>query len=210
MRAWIFIFMASMLSTACLLTSCQMIKGKETITPEPVADIVDLPDIKPFQDLVKITTESGYSAQIPRSAIPLDQNGNMVYPVVDVQPSGVIKSASDTVSMFPGVGTMIGGTLSALLASGMLFQKKTLQAKIDRGVLAAAKADEAENLLIIDLSEAEHAIEKRENLLVKTAIGVEKATTDGAIKKKIKELMTKKERDDFDDITEEKRIEAVA
>lgn len=183
-------FMA-LLSLCFFFVACQHFKGKETVTRESI-DIKDLPDEVEGLDLVQITTATGHIVDVLRSSIPKDENGNLYWPIVKVEPNETIEGASEGASMFPGPGTLIGGALSVFLAYSTLNQSRQKQAEID----ARIKSDERVTL--------------RDKLLIGIGVGVEVSTTDGATKKAIKGLMSKKQQDLFDDITGSERAKIVA
>lgn len=178
--------------TALLLMGCESLKGKTTIKNDPIAEIKNLPDQTPGEDLVQITTATGHIVEVTRDSIPKDDNGNPYWPVVDVTANPILKSGSDAANWIPGVGTLIGGALSSILLATTLQQKKQKQAEIDRRI------------------KGEGDLKLRDKLLIAAAVGVEVGTKEGTIKGEIEKRMTKKEQELFNDITEEKRIEAVA
>jgi len=188
----IFQYSIFLILTALILTGCGTLKGKTTVKNDPIAEIKDLPDKEPGVDLVEIQTAGGYIVEVTRSSIPKDENGNPYWPVADVLPNETIQGAADGVSWIPGYGTLIGGALSSILAYTTLNQRKQKQAEIDRAI------------------KGESDLKLRDKLLIAAAVGVEVGTTDKTIKGEIAKRMTKKEQELFDDITEEKRIEAIA
>ena len=172
---------------AFILTACAHFKGRETIKQDPVVMTVDIPDQIDGVDLVEITTESGYKVQVPRDLIPATKDGVPYWEVVTVEPNETIAASKDGISMIPGVGTLIGGGLSALLAFTTMNQRKQKQAEIDARL------------------KQEDKVKRRDKLLIAAAVGVEIATTDGKIKDAIKAGMTKSEQAEFDEITESDR-----
>ena len=169
------------------LISCAHFKGRETIKKDTVVKTVDIPDQVEGIDLVEITTESGYKVEVPRHLIPTTIDGVPYWEVVSVEQNETIKASKDGISMIPGVGTLIGGGLSALLAFTTINQRKQKQAEIDARLKQETK------------------VRRRDKLLIAAAVGVELATTDGKIKEAIKASMTKSEQAEFDEITEADR-----
>ena len=177
---------AFLLTLTCLgpllFTACSTFRGKETIKHESVV-IKDIADKVEGVDLVQITTATGHIVEVSRASIPKDENGNPYWPVVSVEKSQSIENAAAGASMIPGVGTLIGGAISLLLGYTTLNQKRQKQAEMDARIIAESK------------------VTLREKLLIGVGVGVEVASTDGAIKKAIKGMMTRREQDLFDDIT---------
>jgi len=171
-----------------LLSGMRIFRGITKVNDEPVTQLTDIPDTTPGVDLVEITTKSGYVVQIPRALVPVDDAGNMIYPVVDITPNEKLESAADMAYYIPGPGTIIGSVLSGILALTTLNQKKQKQAEIDARIKEEGK------------------VKLRDKLLIAAAVGIEVATTDGAIKTAIKKRMTKAEQAAFDEITEEDRV----
>lgn len=185
-----FAFMA-LISLCFIFTACAHFQGKETIKNESVT-IKDLPDVVEGLDLVQITTETGHIVEVLRDSIPKDENGNPYWPMVKVDPNEQLKGASDGVSMIPGYGTLIGGSISALLAFTTLNQRKQKQAEIDRR------------------QKEEGKVRLREKLLIAAASAIEIGTTDGTIKGIAKKIMTKEDQKVFDEITEPDRVKIAA
>ena len=181
----------TLLSMAFLFAACSTFSGTETIKRESVV-IKDIPDKVEGIDLVQITTATGHIVEVSRASIPKDENGNPYWPVVSVEKSQSIENAAAGASMIPGVGTLIGGGLSALLAFTTLNQRKQKQAEIDARIIAESK------------------VTLREKLLIGVGVGVEVASTDGATKKALRGLMTKSQQDLFDEITGSERAKIVA
>jgi len=178
---------------ACFVfTACAHFKGKETVDQDPIKKTENIPDKVPGVDLVRITTQSGYIVEVPRSSIPTNKDGVAYWDVVRVEENTTLKGSAEASSLVPGVGTLIGGGIAALLAFTTNNQRKQKQAALD------AKRT------------GEEDIKLREKLMIAASVGVELGTTDGTIKKKIKGLMTKREQALFDDITESARVAAKA
>lgn len=172
----------TLLLVPLILTSCASVDGTETVKNESV-EIRDLPDKITGEDLVQITTESGHTTNALRSSIPIDENGNPYWRVVHVQPNETLTNTGVGASMIPGIGDAIGGGIFLLTGLFARNQQKQKQAALDAR------------------QKGERDLGLRDKLLVSAAVGVEIATTDGAIKDAIKKGMTKREQDLFDEIT---------
>lgn len=173
-------------------TACAHIKGKATYKQESI-QIQDIPDRVEGVDLVEITTESGYVVKVPRDMIPTNKDGVPYWEVVHVEPSENLESAGNAASAIPGGIGSIFATVIGIASLGInKYQRAKLQEEADRR------------------QKAEEDVKIRDKLMIAASVGVELATTDGAIKKKIKGLMTKKQQAKFDDITEDARVVAKA
>jgi hypothetical protein len=105
------------------LTGC---KSTETVN-ETVTSIVDVADEREGHDLVRVTTESGYSVIVDRAIL---DSLNGVIPVADTEPSAALQTGQTLIGMAPIIGETAKGIFGAALTGLYWFERKRKNAEI--------------------------------------------------------------------------------
>jgi len=153
-----------------------LLKSKSTVKDEKIAKLEEQ-----VNGLIKLTTESGHIVDdVPRGRIPVGPDGKPYWKVSHTEPNEQLEAAGGLANWIPGIGTLISGGIAAVGLTTAKMQNKKKQLALD----AQQKGEKEVGVL--------------KELLEISAVGVEAATTDGAVKSAIKTGMTLKQQDQFD------------